>query len=321
MAPERLLASPRLTPVGCLALGAAVAAAQAWPEQAAWLIAAPLALLALNLGAALCVFPRLRRGGLGLFHACLLACILLAAWGRLTHFDGHVYLVDGQEFDPAAVGVDGRGPWHGDALQRVAFRQGPFTVSYAPGVRRKHTVSRVELPGERQWREIGDDTPLLLEGYRLYTTSNKGYAPILTWTATGGEPVTGAVMLPSFPINDWQQVHKWTAPGGGDWNFALRTPPVDETRAWTLSPATTPDSVLVAELDGRRHELLPGAEVRTAAGVLRYDGLAGWMGYRIFHDPTIMPLLFLSLLGVSGLAWHLWKRSSRLAPALQASAA
>ena len=86
-------------------------------------------------------------------------------------------------------------------------------------------------------------------------------------------------------------------------------------------PATTPDSVLVAELDGRRHELLPGAEVRTAAGVLRYDGLAGWMGYRIFHDPTIMPLLFLSLLGVAGLAWHLWKRSSRLAPALQASAA
>ena len=321
MAPERLLGSPRLTVAGCVALGAAVAAAQAWPEHADWLIAAPLAMLASNLAAALWVVPRLRRGGLGLFHCCLLACILLLAWGRLTHFDGHVYLVDGQEFDPAAVETHARGPWHGDALQRVAFRQGPFSVSYAPGVKRRHTTSLVALPGERQWSAIGDDTPLLLEGYRIYTTSNKGYAPILTWTPDGGTPVTGAVMLPSFPLNDWQQVHKWTAPGGGEWNFALRVPEVDETRAWTLSPATTTESVLVAEIQDQRHELRPGEQVRAGAGVLRYDWVSGWMGYRIFHDPTIMPLLFISLLGVTGLAWHLWKRTGALAPALHTATA
>lgn len=321
MALERLLASPRLTTAGCIALGAAVAAAQSWPEYAAWLIAVPLAVLACNLTAALCVFPRLRRGGLGVFHVCLLACILLLSWGRLTHFDGNVYLVDGQEFEPAAVETQSRGPWHGDALQRVAFRQGPFSVTYAPGVKRKHTISQVELPGAHDWHEIGDDTPLLLEGYRIYTTSNKGYAPILTWTPDGGTPATGAVMLPSFPLNDWQQVHKWTAPGGGEWNFALRVPQVDETRAWTLSPATTTGSLLVAEIQGQRHELRPGQEVRVAGGVLRYEWLAGWMGYRIFHDPTIMPLLVLSLLGVAGLAWHLWKRTGRLAPALHTATA
>lgn len=320
MRPDHLLASTRLTSAACVALGVAVAAALAWPEASAWLITTPLAVLALNLAAALRVFPRLRRGGLGLFHFCLLACLLLVAWGRLTHFDGHVHIADGQEFDPAAVEVDSRGPWHGDGLQRLAFLQGPFTVTYAPGVQRKHTTSQVELRGEQQWREIGDDTPLVLEGYRFYTTPNKGFAPVLTWTAAGAAPVTGVVMLPSYPVNDWQQVHHWTAPGGAVWSLALRTKPIDEVNAWTLAPATT-NSVLVAEIAGQRHELRPGDEVRTAAGVLRYDSLAGWMGYRIFYDPTLIPLLWISLLGVGGLAWHLWKRVERLAPALQGVAA
>ena len=316
MGPDRLLASPRLTVAGFAALGAGVCAALAWPALAAWLIAAPLAVLALNLSAALWVFPRLRRGGLGLFHWCLLTCLLLVAWGRLTHFDGHVYIADGQEFDPAAVETDSRGPWHGDGLRRLAFLQGPYTVTYAPGVHRRHTNSRVELPGEGQWREVGDDTPLVLDGYRFYTTANKGFAPVLTWTAAGAAPVTGAIMLPSYPANEGQQVHHWKAPGGAAWSLALRTRPLDEANAWTLAPATMTDSVLVAELAGQRHELRPGQEVATAAGVLRYELLAGWMGYRIFYDPTLVPLLCMALLGVAGLAWHLWQRVERLEPAL-----
>ena len=115
-------------------------------------------------------------------------------------------------------------------------------------------------------------------------------------------------------------MHHWTAPGGAAWSFALRTRPVDEAKAWTLAPATT-DSVLVAQIGEQRHELRPGEEVRTAAGVLRYDFLAGWMGYRIFHDPTLMPLLWISLLGVAGLAWHLWQRVERLAPGLRGAPA
>jgi cytochrome c biogenesis protein len=297
-----------------------VVAAQIWPQASAGLIAAPLAVLALNLACALWVFPRLRRGGLGLFHFSLLACLLLVAGGRLTHFDGHVYIADGQEFDPAAVEIDSRGPWHGDGIRRLAFLQGSFTVTYAPGVKRKHTNSQVALPGEPQWRAVNDDTPLVLGGYRFYVTPNKGFAPLLTWSAAGAAPVTGAVMLPSYPVNDWQQVHHWTAPGGAVWNLALRTRPLDEVNAWTLAPATTA-SVLVAESAGQRHELRPGEEVRTATGVLRYESLAGWMGYRIFYDPTLFPLLGISLLGVAGLAWHLWLRMGRPAPVPQGAAA
>jgi len=317
----RKLASPRLTLAGFGLLAAGVFGAQQ-AEVGVWAIAAPLALLAVNLAAALACVPRLRRGGLGLFHACLLLGMLAVAWGRLTHFDAHLSIADGQEFDPAAVQVDARGPWHGDAFRRLAFRQGPFTVSYAPGVRRQHTRSLVELAGDgtRHWQVVGDDTPLEMAGYRFYTTHNKGFAPVLTWTPDAKAPQTGAVMLPSYPANDWQQVNRWTAPGGAQWQFALRTQAPDETRPWVLDPRQA-DSVLVAESDGRRFELRPGEEARTAAGVLRYEWLAGWMGYRIFYDPTRMPLLAISLLGVAGLAWHLWGRGVRLLPLGEGAAA
>ncbi|MBI5275349.1 MAG: hypothetical protein HY854_02730 [Burkholderiales bacterium] len=309
-----LLAAPRLTVAGFALLAGAVGLAQWRPDASPVLVAAPLALLAANLAAALCVCPRLRRGGLGVFHCCLLACLLLVAWGRLTHFDGRLTIIGGQEFDPDAVETAQRGPWHGEGLRALAFLQGPFTVSYAPGVRREHTRSTVELPGSGE-RTVGDDTPLVIGGYRFYTTHNKGFAPVLTWTANGASPLTGAVMLPSYPANDWQQVHKWA-----HWQFSLRLPPVAEGTAWTLAPETT-HAVLVAEAAGQRFELRPGDVARTSAGTLRYEFLSGWMGYRIFYDRTLLPLLALSIAGVLGMAWHLWARGLRWLPVKEGVAA
>jgi hypothetical protein len=72
--------------------------------------------------------------------------------------------------------------------------------------------------------------------------------------------------------------------------------------------------VLVAQSGSQRFELAPGDEARTALGTLRYEWPAGWMGYRIFYDPTLLPLLVLSLLGVSALGWHLWARALRPLP-------
>jgi hypothetical protein len=308
--------------LGFLLLGGGVATAQWQPDASAGLIAAPLGVLALNLGAALARLPRLRRGGLGVFHFCLLACMLLLAWGRLTHLDARLSIVDGQEFDADAVEVDAKGPWHGEGLRRLVFRQGPFTVSYAPGVRREHTNSLVAIGAGATGRQevIGDDTPLKMDGYRFYTTSNKGYAPVLTWTPEGGAPITGAAMLPSYPVNDWQQLQRWDAPGGGSWKFWLRVDQVPADTAWTLDPSRTA-SVLVAESAGQRFELKPGEEARTAHGTLRYEWLSGWMGYRIFYDPTLVPLFILALLGVAGLACHLWAHALRPRPATEALAA
>ena len=314
----RAVASLRLTSALLLLMGVLAFAGVLAPQHADGLIAAPLALLACNLAAAIACRRALRHGGLGLFHACLLACILVVAWGRLTHLDGRVRIASGQEFDAGAVEIHARGRWHGDGLQRLAFRQGPFTVTYGTGIKREHTTSLVALGTEpgAAWQAIGDDTPLKVDGYRFYTTPNKGFAPVLTWTPAGGEPVTGAVMLPSYPVSD-VQAQQWEAPGGAAWNFWLRVDKVPENTAWTLDPSRTPN-VLVAESGSQRFELKPGEEARIAQGTLRYEWLSGWMGYRIFYDPTLLPLLALALLAVAGLAWHLWARSLQSLAATEA---
>ena len=302
-----VVASPRLTIAAFAALGAAVIGSYVSASVPAWTVALALGLLAVNLAAALFAKPSLRRGGLGVFHVALLGCLLLVAYGRLAHFSGRLAIADGQAFEPPMIETVSRGAWHGEAYRDLKFMQGPFTVSYAPGVRREHTRSQVVVgdgAGSTPFT-VGDDQPLVLDGYRFYTTSNKGYAPILTWIGADRQPMSGAVMLPSYPLNDWQQEHRWTAPDGVEWRFWLRqSRPVDESKAWTLDPRRT-DAVLIAERAGARFELRPGDEARGGFGVLRYEWLAGWMGYKVFYDPTLAPLLALSVVGVLGMAWHL----------------
>lgn len=285
------------------------------PEVPAAAIAGPLALLAVNLAAAMALKPALRRGGLGLFHLALLLLLLLAGAGRMTHFDARVEVTEAAMLDPAQIEVTGSGPWHGTAWRRLSFRQGPYDVAYAPGVKRAHTRSQIWLDGQGAAPVVvGDDTPLILDGYRFYTTHNKGLAPLLTWQPDGGEAVQGALHMPSYPLFDWKQENSWTAPDGRPVRFWLRIDrALPEQAAWTLDPHDLP-AVLVVEADALRHELRPGESLKLPGATLRYDRLSGWMGYRIFYDPTLMPMLAVSLLGVLSLGWHLWGRSARLLP-------
>lgn len=313
---KRLL-RPLASPVLMLAGFALLAIALLLPGHAEPLVAAVLSVLALNLAAAIVLRPTLRRGGLGVFHLALLALLLLAGAGRLTHFDARVEVTEDGALDPADIEMTGQGPWHGDGWKRLAFRQGSWDVSYAPGVKRARTRSQVWLPGEAAPRVVGDDTPVLLEGYRLYTTHNKGFAPMLAWQPEGGAPVRGALHLPSYPLFDWKQENDWTAPDGRQLRFWLRLErPLPEHEAWTLVPGQVP-AVLVVQVDDVRHELRPGQALQLPGAQLRYERLAGWMGYRIFYDPTLLPMLLVSVLGVAGMAWHLWGRAVRLLPLRQ----
>jgi hypothetical protein len=308
------LASLRLTLGGFALLALGTLATHDRPEAPAAAIVAPLALLALNLAAAIAVRPALRRGGLGLFHVALLALLLLVGVGRLTHFDARVEVTEDTLLEPGQIEVTGRGPWHGTGWQRLQFRQGTYEVDYRAGVKRSHTRSQVWLQGEDAPRVVGDDTPLVLDGYRFYTTNNKGFAPLLTWEPDGGEPVRGALHMPSYPLFDFQQENRWTAPDGRVLRFWLRIERrLPEQSAWTLDPHDMP-AVLVVEVDAKRHELKPGESIQLPGATLRYGRLTGWMGYRIFYDPTLMPMLIVSLLGVLGLGWHLWGRGARLLP-------
>jgi len=296
---------------GFALLAAALAAAHADAGAPSWIIVAPLALLALNLAAAIAAHPRLRRGGLGVFHVALLALMIVAAAGRLARFEGRVEMAEGAALDPSAVEELTRGPLHRFAMPAEAFVQGPISVRYRPGVKRAHTRSEVSVPGEdgsAATRVVGDDEPLVVAGYRFYTTHNKGFAPILTWQPASGRAQTGALHLPSYPLFDWRQENRWRPPGAGELRVWLRLDePLAEDRAWTLEPRSA-RGVLVVQAQGTRAELREGEELRLEGGTLRYERLAGWMGYRVFFDPTLPWLLGLALAAAAGLAAYLWKR-------------
>ena len=308
----RYFASTRLMLVGFGALGLVLIAKEFSLFSASWLVLAILSGLTLNLAAALIVTPRLRREtGLFIFHLGLLALLILAGVGRLTHFDGHVEVMEGNAFSASEVTPDSKGVLHPDWLQRIVFFQGPFSVDYAPGVKRAGTRSEVLVQSESgvEMRSAGDDVPLVERGFRFYTTHNKGIAVVLTWLPTNGEAITGAVHMPGFPLFNWKQDNSWQPPNGPDLRFWLHLDtPLQEDRAWTLSSDRV-SGVLVVNAQGKRIELKRGESATMDGGVLRFDELRGWMGYRIFFDPTLPWMLAAAMVAVFGLALQFWRKS------------
>ncbi|HYH22172.1 MAG TPA: hypothetical protein VD995_26485 [Azospirillum sp.] len=272
----------------------------------AWL-ALPCFGLCVNLAAALGVNERLRRQpGLLVFHVGLAVLALLAAAGRLTALNGTVEVTQGTPFE--AGHVEGRAaPLHPWRLDRVGFVQGPFSIGYDPGMLRRHTRSTVHVPvADGGWEsvEIGDDRPLKMFGYRFYTSPNKGYAVVLTHIAADGASRTGAVHLPSYPLNEHRQANRWPMPGGPvvDLWLHMPEPVLDENAAWSFR--LPEEATLVVEAGGARHELKPGQEVPIGAARLRYDELRAWMGYTVFYDPTLPWLAAAALVASAGLGWH-----------------
>ena len=277
------MASLKLTLVGMALLGVGAVLSYDNPvDTSIWVLVAPLALLAVTLAAAILTNPRInRQPGLLVFHVCLLALVLLAGVGRLTHLDAHLEIAQGQAFRPELMMDVREGPLHTGVLDRVAFTQGRYTVDYAPGLKRGLTHSQVFLPtpdGSMQEIDVGDDRPLVLERYRFYTTHNKGFVPVLTWIPQNGEPVSGRVHMPSYPLFDYKQDNSWTPPGTDEvikfW-LQLSTGMTLED-AWVLDGRNS-SGVLVVTSGDQRSELKPGEEVALSHGRLRYDYLTTWM--------------------------------------------
>lgn len=313
------LSSLKLTLVGMVLLGIGAALSYDNPvEISVWVLIVPLALLAVNLAAAILTNPRInRQPGLLVFHVCLLATVVLAGVGRLTHLDAHMEIALGQEFEEGLLQEVKKGPWHAGNLDKVAFTQGPYTVEYSSGLRRGLTHSEVLIPdinGRMVPLNVGDDRPLVLERYRFYTTFNKGFSPILTWIPDQGQPITGRINMPSYPLYDYKQDNRWTPPGTNEeikfW-LQLETGLTHE-KAWVLDGGNA-TGVLVVTSKDQRVELNRGEEVRLEHGRLRYDDLTTWMGYRVFYDPTIQWLFYVTVAGVFGLTHYFWKKLN-LAP-------
>ena len=307
------LSSLRLTLPGMLALVAGVlvsyrdvAASTAW-------MALPLFCLAINLLAALLVNTRFRcQPALMVFHLCLLTVVLLAAYSHMSSLQARVEIAEGQAFSSAAVEVVREGPWHSwQRLDSVTFFQGPLRVEYAPGLKRQRTTSQLGIntaAAADGLALIGDNTPLKQAGYRFYTTSNKGYSAILTWQGSDGSRQTGAINFPSYPANDWNQTNQWTSPAGNLLKLELNLPRSQSfEQHWALDSAHA-DAALTIVADDQRITLERGEALQLDKGILHFEDIRLWMGYRITYEALLPWLFAAALVGVLALAWHTMAR-------------
>jgi len=310
----RRLASLKVTLIGMVLLISGSVLIYGNPADVSmWVVVIPLIFLAVNLTAAIITNKRINhQPALLVFHVCLLGLVILAGIGRLTHLDAHTEIPIGTEFSAARMLEVRAGVWHSGNIDQVRFIQGPYTVQYAAGMQRGLTHSHVTVQDPNgQWVEkvIGDDRVLVIDGYRFYTTHNKGFTTLLTWTPDGGEPITGVVNMPSYPLFDYKQDNQWTPPGTTEEiKFWLQIDSgLTEQQAWTLD-ARNSSAVLVVTNNDIRQELREGERIKLPGGELKFEKLTMWMGYRIFYDPTIQWMFFIAIAGVVGLGFYFWQK-------------
>ncbi|HJV25461.1 MAG TPA: hypothetical protein VJ673_07230 [Aromatoleum sp.] len=310
----RRLASLRLTLILFALLACGIVIAYQLSEARTWPVVIPLLLLAANLVAAVATNAVFRRQtALLVFHLSLVALLILVAAGRLTYLTGHVGVTDGAIFDGTLIDA-AHGPWHNGNLASVRFISKGFSIDYEPGLHRGPTRNQVAWLGtDGRWRdaEIGDQEALIIEGYRFYTTHNKGFAPVFTWKPDGGPTVQGSVQLPPFPMLQYSQAAEWTPPGATVSIWIMLD--IDEVvlDAEDHTRFRLPKNYkLVARIGQERYEMQPGGSVRVGDGVLVFEGLRSWMGYKVFYDWTLPWLFSACALAVASLACHFWQKFS-----------
>lgn len=307
------LGSLKLTLIGIALLGAAAVVIYESGEEgvATWPLALPLLLLAVNLLAAMVVNPTFRRQlPLLMFHLALLAIIVLVTIGRLTYLRATSEVVTGGEY----LGMDRveAGPWHRGAQNEVHFENLGFHIEYKPGLQRDTTVNQVRWRDELgilRTTEIGDQVPLVIRGYRFYTSSNKGFSALFRWEPRGDQAELGSVSFPSYPANKDQQTSSWRL-GKDELRITLNIPErlIDPETASRFRLPTDHD--VTVDFSWRVATLKPGESVLIPAGRLVYVGLTTWMGYNVFYDWTMSWLLAACALAVLALGWHFWGKFS-----------
>lgn len=309
------LASLRLTLVLIVLLAAGTVTAYQLEAARTWPMVVPLLLLAINLIAAIACTPSFRRQGpLLMFHLGLLALILLVAAGRMTYLRGQLELTSGAEFAGELTHVDA-GPLHAGNLAAVRFVSQGFEIDYDEGRKRgptRNTVMWREPGFPPQIRVIGDQTPLILEGYRFYTSYNKGFAPLFRWEAAGGaQPEYGSVHLPSFPIYEYEQATEWSPPGSRTLVWIMLEHEEDLLDIGRPDQFRLPGEYsLIVRVDETRHVLQVGDAVDLPGGRLVFTGLTTWMGYNVFYDWTLPWLAAACAVSVASLGLHFWRKFS-----------
>lgn len=309
------LASRRLTVVFfLLAAGASLAVAQFDMPATEWMLA-PFALLVINIMAAIFTSARFRAdAALLLFHLCLVALVALVGLGRLTYLEAKTTISSGTSFDGQLDSIK-TGPFHFGRVDTLRFANEGFTEDYFRRGTHRATYNKVRWrDDEGQWHlaQIGDDLPLILQGYRIYATSNRGFSPLFHWQPAGGksEGDYGSVQLSDREVNSISPSAEWRLPGGPAVRATL------DIKAGSGPQQARPsgsnlhslDHALNLKIRGERHDLVPGQQVVLPEGTLTYVRLDSWMGYMITYDPTKPWVMAAVLIGVASLIWFYWKR-------------
>lgn len=329
LAPLSALGSPRLTLLCFAALGVGAYLTAQRGVSPTWAAGIPLAMLGLNLVAAMLSHPRLRtNAALATLHVSLLAALVLAGASRLSYFDGLATLDVGESFQGLLEDVEA-GPLHRWRPDALGFRNAGFVERYPERgdyVSTDHHVRWTGPDGREHQSVIGDDRPLILGDYRIYATTRRGYSPVFVWQGATGTLETGSVQLPvpGFAI---QTIQPLTIDGTeqSPLTAAQAWALPDGTEAWIMldaapAPAPTPGQTrrnlgtaslehhLVLRIGDQRRELRPGDVVDLPNGRLVYRELGAWMGYRIIADPFMNWLFAACTAVVLSLTWFYVER-------------
>lgn len=309
------LASPRLTVAWFLFFAAAALwVAQGGAEPTAWM-ALPFAVLFINVAAAIVVQRRFRADlPLLLFHLALLALVTLVVVGRATHFEGNLRLTSGAAFAGEWLRTD-MGPLHGQTYMQLRFANDGFVEEYPSGGAFHYTRNAVRWWDDRGFpvqAEIGDDRALVLMGYRIFATRNRGYAALFRWQPKEGGSHEGSALLPLPDSQGFSSGIELDLPDGpqiwGQLQFPAPLPvPAAGARRSNLGAGEV-DHRLVLRLGETRHELVSGSAIDLPGGRLTYVRLTSWMGYRVVYDPTVPWILATVAFGLVSLLWFYVRR-------------
>ena len=310
----RKLASLRLSLAGMALLAVLAVVASRNADIDAGITVVPLAILVVNLLAALLTNRSFRaQTGLLIFHVGLLlvfACIGLTV---MLRFDGHVEVLQGAAFDASRVETVEQGRWHDNQLANLEFYQGDILINYLPGLNRQDTHSTIEYRapgGEMRRMTIGDTRTATIDGYRVAATFNKGFAVLLQWTGADGREILGAVHMPSFPEFDWKQVTTWTTPAGQELELELDfdEPVSSDTDEWTFGATFMPYSLRVTAAGAAPRTLREGEWARLEGGAVRVVDLRTWMAYQVEYLPFLPWMFVAAMLSIIGLGMHFARR-------------
>lgn len=306
-------AAPRWTVAFFLLTAAAALAIAQGGMTATPLMLLPFVLLVVNLVASIVSNARFRADlPLLVFHLALLALVALFGFARLTYLDARATLSSGTGFEGVLERQE-RGPLHWGRIEALRFANEGMSAHYSEKGSYRGTYNRVrwqDAGGAWQLSEIGDDRPLVLDGYRIYATVYRGLAPLFSWQPTGGAEEIGSVQLEDHRNSDLPPAAGWQLPGGPNlWmqiNFTPLAAPRD-TQQQDLGAGEL-QHTLVLRNGAQRQSMRIGDVVDFPQGKLRYLQLDSWMSYRFVYDPTVPWIIATLIVGVASLIWFYVRR-------------